>query len=119
MIASPARVPNGNAFDIAGKGFGEGNVKLGRSPGVRKDEKLWWLPSHAATIQPPTRAPRHGATEPARPRRVNPVQVINRTTCEKTKRSLGCFASYRFIDSPIAERKKALRFPRHQVWLSV
>jgi hypothetical protein len=51
VITSAPGIPNGHAFDVAGKGFGERNVKLCRSPGVRKDEKLWWLPSHAATIQ--------------------------------------------------------------------
>jgi len=57
VITTAPRIANGDAFDIAGKGFGERNIKLRRSPGMRKDVELRWLPSHGATIQSPTCPP--------------------------------------------------------------
>jgi hypothetical protein len=57
VITAAPGIPNGDAFDIAGKGFGEGNIKLGRSSGVRKDVELWRLRRHAATIQSPGAGP--------------------------------------------------------------
>src|SRR5437660_1679846 len=88
MITTAAGIPNRDAFDIAGKGFGEGNVKLGRSPGVRKDVELRWLPGHAATIQSPTCGSRQDSVAGGSNSASSKRTADQFRTCEKAKRLL-------------------------------
>ena len=118
VITTAPGIANGDAFDIAGKGFGEGNVKLCRSPGMRKDVELRWLPSHAATIQSPTCPSGQGAARRSARLRLNDVQLKFKS-CEKAMKWLCRLTATRFPDSAIAERKKSLRFLRHHVWQSL
>src|SRR6201999_4348284 len=99
VITTAPRIANGDASDIAGKGFGERNVKLCRSPGVRKDVQRRWPPSHAATIQSPTRSPGQGAALRSAGRYLNDVQVNIRKP-ERRPRGFGAvFGRYvsRFV----------------------
>src|SRR5579875_2219218 len=108
MIAAAPRIPNGDSFDIAGKGFGEGNVKLGRSPGVRKDEKLRWLPSHVATIQSLTCPPRHYAAVPVLRGNWSGSCSWPLKSCEKAKKLLSRFARTQVRRFVYRDRRKSL-----------